>query len=499
MKTYYLDTLVKRCFFVLFFFLSFNARANFDFNTNCVKAYKEIFSLRINNARNLIEAEKKRNPQNAIPYLLDNYADYFTILTSESKSEFERLKNNKSARISRIEKEDKNSPYYLFAQAEIHLQWALTNGYFQEYFASSMELKKAYSLLQENTKKFPNFLPNQKNLGMLNAVLGALPGGLKRTVSVLGMKGNTQTGLKILENLIHNLPNSAFAHFYDDAVFCFAYVQTDILHNHSAYPQILNYAQKIDSSSLLKTYIISYSAMRTAHNDDAINALSRRPRDNDYQYFGNLDYLSGVTRLRKLDLSAANYFQAYIHQYKGVNYIKDAYLNLAWLALIKGNPNGYNDYISQVKSKGQAFHEKDKQALKEASDPVPNVELLKARLLFDGGYYDKAFDEIKDKKAGDFKLLRDKIEFCYRLGRIYDEIGKDDLAVKFYQFSIDLGKNERYYFASNAAYRVGSIYEKRKNAAKAKQYYNTAIDMEDHDYERSIETQAKDGLNRIKE
>lgn len=490
---------MRKCLLSLFILVTFSARASFDFNANCVKAYKEIFSLRIQNARNLIEAEKKRNPQNAIPYLLDNYADYFTVLTTESKSEFERLKNNKSDRLNRIGKDDKNSPYYLFAQAEIHLQAALTNGYFQEYFASSMELKKAYSLLQDNTKKFPSFLPNQKNLAMLNAVLGALPGGLKRTVSVLGMKGDTQVGVKLLENLIHTLPNSAFAHFYDDAAFCFAYVQTDILHNAQAYPQIVANAQKIDSSSLLRTYILSYSAMRTSHNDDAINSLNGRPRGNDYQYFGNLDYLNGIARLRKLDFNASNSLLSYVNNYKGINYIKDAYLNLAWLSLLKGNTNGYYDYINLVKSRGGSMHEKDKQALKEASDPIPDVELLRARLLFDGGYYEKAFNEIKDKKAGDFKILRDKIEFCYRLGRIYDETNRDDLAIKFYQFAIDLGNKQRYFFASNAAYRIGSIYEKKKNFAKAKTYYNTAIDMEDHDYERSIESQAKDGLNRIKD
>ncbi len=477
--------------------LGHQALASFDFNPQCLKAYREIFALRLTNARNLIEIEKKKNPQNAIPYLLDNYVDYFNIITTENKSEFEKLKNNKSPRLNRIEKDDKSSPYYLFAQAEIHMQWALTYGYFQEYLSSSMELKKAYSLLQENARKFPHFLPNQKNIGMLNAVLGSLPSGLKKTISVFGMRGNTGTGVKMLENLVGTLPNSAYAHFYDDAVFCLSYIQSGILNDRGAYPKIVSNVQRIDSSSLLKSYILGYSALRTAHTDEALRALEHRPRGAEYQSYPYLDYLSATARLRKLDFSSSNLFMTYLRTYRGINYIKDTYLNLAWISLLKGNTAGYKDYIQLVKTKGYAVHEKDKQALQEANDPIPDTDLLKARLLFDGGFYDRALNELKDKKAGDFKLLRDKIEFCYRLGRIYDETARDELAIKFYQYAIDLGRRERYYFASNAAYRVGNIYLQKKNYGKAREYYQQAIDMEDHDYERSVEAKAKEGLNKI--
>ncbi|WP_242691485.1 tetratricopeptide repeat protein [Desertivirga arenae] len=477
--------------------LCFQAKASFDFNPQCLKAYKEIYALRLNNARNLIETEKKKNPQNAIPYLLDNYVDYFTIITTENKAEFEKLKNSKSSRLNRIEKDDKTSPYYLFAQAEIHMQWALTYGYFQEYLSSSMELKKAYSLLQENGKKFPSFLPNQKNIGMLNAVLGALPSGLKKTISVFGMRGNTETGVKMLENLVRTLPNSAYSHFYDDAVFCLAYVQSGILNDRNAFPKIVANVQRIDSSSLLKSYILSYSAIRTGRTNEAIRVLESRPKGAEYQPYSYLDYLAGTAHLRKLDLSSFNYFTTYLRSYRGINYIKDTYLNLAWISLLKGNTAGYKEYIQLVKTKGYTFHEKDKQALQEANDPMPHADLLKARLLFDGGFYDRALNELKDKKAGDFNLLRDKIEFCYRLGRIYDETGREDLAIKFYQFAVDIGKKERYYFASNAAYRIGSIYAQKKNYQKARDYYSQAIDMEDHDYERSVEAKAKEALSRL--
>src|SRR5690606_17077336 len=99
--------------------------ANFDFNQNCLRAYQHIFELKLGTARHLIAAEKKVHPHNAMVPLLENYVDYFYLLTTESKSEYERLERNKSVRLEQISKSDKNSPYYLYAQAEINLQWAL--------------------------------------------------------------------------------------------------------------------------------------------------------------------------------------------------------------------------------------------------------------------------------------------------------------------------------------------------------------------------------------
>jgi predicted negative regulator of RcsB-dependent stress response len=205
-----------------------------------------------------------------------------------------------------------------------------------------------------------------------------------------------------------------------------------------------------------------------------------------------------MAKMRTLSQDAAAPLNNYLKNYRGVNLEKDTYLSLGYLNLLKGNTAGYQTNIELVRVKGYDYHDRDKQALKEAGYPAPDKDLLKARLLFDGGYYDAALKELADKKSDDFKLLRDKIEYTYRLGRIYDAKDRDDVAVKFYQYAINMGSKQQYYFASNAALRIGVIYEKKKDAAKARQYFNTAISMKDHDYENSIENKAKEGLRRLK-
>ena len=186
-----------------------------------------------------------------------------------------------------------------------------------------------------------------------------------------------------------------------------------------------------------------------------------------------------------------------MQQNKGVNYIKDSYLHIAWIALLKSDSEAYNAAIDKVKSVGYTYLEKDKQALNEANDAPSQRLLLKARLLYDGGYASKAFDVLSGSNENDFKAGRDRTEYSYRLGRILDELGKDDQAVIQYERAVNLGRNLRYYYAANAALQAGKVFERKKNWSRSKAFFNTAIQLKNHDYESSIETQAKAGLNRI--
>jgi len=486
---------------VLFLLIFFNTQAlfaNFDFNTNCLNAYKSIFELKLGNAKAYISTEKKQHPNNSIIFLLENYVDYFTLITSGSKTDFDKLKANKSVRLDKISDDDKNSPYYLYAQAEINLQWALIRGRFGEYFNAAMEIRKANAMLQDNAKKFPGFLLNNKGLGLINTVLGNLPdGALKSTLATFGIKGNMEKGLSMLDKLADGLPKSTYEPFYEEVVFYYAYVLTDVAHSPSAYAKTMRFTERIADTSLLKSYLQSYVCIKTAHNDEAITILAKRPEGGVYQPFPYLDYLEGVAHLNKLDLSASTYFNKFLQNNKGANYIKDANLHLAWIALLKGDKSNYTSLILKAIKSGYTYNEKDKQAQNEASAPAPPVDLLKARLLYDGGYLTKAAQLLNDKQATDYATDKDKTDFSYRMGRIFDDLGKDDQALTYYQAAISQGKNLKYYFASNSALQMGKVYEKKGNKAKAKEAFNTAISMKNHEYENSIESQAKAGIKRL--
>jgi hypothetical protein len=485
--------------FLLLLVVGFNiqAQAHFDFNANCIKAYQAILQLKLNEAKQLINKEKQQNPDNGIPILLDNYVDYFTILTTESKTDYERLKGNRSIRLNILEEQSENSPYYLFAQAEINIQWALLKGKFQDYFSAALDINRADGLLNKNAQKYPNFLPNKKSIALINIVLGAVPSNLKGILKTVGLYGNIQSGVKDLEQLMAILPKSGYAFYRDEVIFFYAFAETEAVKNKNNHPKIMNYLTALNNASLLKSYLQGYVSAKNFKNDDALNYLLNRPQGNQYNNFAAIDYMIGNAKLNKLDTDANPYLLKYIKEYRGLNFIKDAYLKLAYYYLLKGETANYQSYIKQVRSQGNILIEKDKQALREANDATPNIDLLKARLLFDGGYYNKALLQLKDKNVDSFTIARDKIEFYYRLGRIYDESDKDNDALMYYQKAINIGKNTTYYYAANAALFMGLIYETKNDKTKAKLFYNQAIAMKHHEYQNSIESKAKEGLKRV--
>ncbi len=484
--------------FSVFLFLPFLTKANFDFNPNCLKAYQYIFELKLNTAKQLIASEKKARPNNAIIPLLENYIDYFYLLTNESKSEFERLSANKDARLKQISSGDKNSPYYLYAQAEINLQWALIRSRYGSYYTASREINKASSLLKDNQKKFPDFLLNNKGIGLINVVMGVLPDGfMKSALSTLGIRGDVATGLNMLEKLAENLPRSTYEAFYEEVVFYYAFMLSDVAKSPSAYAKTMKYAARINNGSLLKSYMQAYVCARNGKNDEAIEILEGRPKGAIYQAFPYLDYLLGVVKLNKLDYKAENNFKAFLQLNKGDSYIKDAYWHLAWIDLLNNDTAGYSTFVNRVKSTGATYNDKDKQALNEANAPRPHATLLKARLLYDGGYLAKGHSLLSASKADEFKSVKDKTEYHYRIARINHDLGKFDTAVVHYQQAINYGKGLKYYYAARSALLMGKLYENKKNVPKAKAAYNVALSMKDHEYESSIKNDAKQGLKRL--
>jgi len=473
------------------------ASANYVFDARCMQAYKAIFELRLNDARALIQQEKQQSSQNGIPILLDNYVDYMGLLVSDSKADYKRLVDLKSSRLDALEANEDNSPYYLYSQAEVYLQWGLIKGKFGDYMSSASDLKKARSLLEDNAAKYPDFLPNQKCLALINVVFGALPSNLKSVARFLGMAGNIEGGVGELEKLRTQVQGTRYAFYKEEIVFFLCYMNTDVLHKKDNYAKLTAYLSDMDSKSLLRIYLQGYVAAKTGHNDDAIANLEALPKSSQYVELPIADYLLGCAKLCRMDTDSYTYFLKYISEYKGVNYIKDSYLKIAYYYLLKGDESKYNYYLKLVKAKGYAVDEKDQQALKEANDARPDNDLLKARFYFDGGYYAKALAQLQDKKEADLRLQRDKIELNYRLGRVYQMLNKYNEAITSYNKAISIGRSSNYYFAANAALCIGNIYEYIKDYNLAANYYNQALTMKHHEYQNSIDTQAKEGLDRI--
>ena len=475
------------------------ATPRFEFTPKVKKAYEYVFSLRFNEARSTILQIKLEDPDNLLIYYIENYIDFFTVFINEDKEEFKALVKNKDYRIDRIKEGNKESPYYLYAQAEIRLQWALARTKFEEYFTAFTEVRMAYKQLSKNQKQFPDFIANKKSLGILHALVGTVPDSYRWGVKLLGgMSGTIEQGQREIREVIDYSNRNEFI-FKEETLVLYAFLMLHLKNQDEIAWNIINSGSLTCKDSPLACFAMANVAMRTGRNDEAISLLMNRPKGGQFETFHYLDFMLGLAKMYRQDKDAIIYIERFISNFKGRNYIKEAYQKLAWHHLLNNNTSGYYLNISLCRSKGEKMIEADKNALKEAkSGEIPDKTLLEARLLFDGGYYKRAYTILQNTSENRFHKKKFQLEYNYRLGRVTHKLNRLTEALIYYQRTIDEGSKERYFFACNAALQLGHIYEDLNQPGKAKEYYKLCLSLKPDEYRNGLHQKAKAGLNRLK-
>jgi hypothetical protein len=472
---------------------------SFNFDESCRKAYNSAIALRLDEARTLLKDCRKTDNKNLIPTFIDSYVDFLWLYTNDTRELYNKLKSAKDLRLEQLKQGDKNSPYFLYTQAEVNLQWAVMDLKFGDYMAAIFEIRKAFKLLEENQLKFPDFKANKKSLGLLYSLLGSVPDKYKWGVSLLGMEGSITKGMKQLSEVVDYGMENDFI-FKDESNIIYSFLLFHLQNQpHQAW-QVLAENKMPHSNNLMDVYTCAHIGVYGKHNDEALAVLNQKETTADaYLRFPFIEYLKGLALLNRADTNAIQPFRKFITSYKGENHIKSSFQKMAWCYLLNGDTVNYLYYISKVENMGAVLVDADKQAMKEAeSGKIPDIHLLRARLLFDGGYYEKAMKELSVLSDVSFKSIELETEYLYRFARVYDEWNKPDSALIYYTRTIEKGRNIPRYFAANSAFESGKIYEQMHDIDKARQYYNLCLTFENHEYKNGIDQKAKAGLNRLK-
>lgn len=475
---------------------------SFTWTENCLKAYTENIQLKFNHAQQLAQKERKINSGNMVIPYVESQADFIRCFISESKEDLETLKKKNDERVAQLSSLKIKSPYIRLFTAEYHLQTAVVRLKFEEFVGAVYETRKAFKLLEENNKLYPDFKQNLRALGFIHTVVGAAPKNYQWMLNLLGFTGTTQQGLSELRELLAvTSKQNDLSYLHDETTVMLTFLEMNLIKDKNN-EQIRKRFRNIDDieDKPLMLFAKGVFHFANAENDSVIKILSTRTNTDEMYHLDYLEYMEGMARLNNLDLTAENHFKKYVAEFKGMTFIKSAYQRLAWIRLIQGDEKGYYAYIKLAgeKGAGNSLSDEDKQAIKESAETEkPNVILLRSRLLFDGGYYQRSVSEIAGKPTSDFPALRDKLEFTYRLARIFDKTNKKEKAIQYYLQTIENGKHFRFYFAANSALQLGLLYEESKEIDKAETYYRLCLSLRDHEYQNSLDQKAKAGLNRI--
>jgi tetratricopeptide (TPR) repeat protein len=491
-------------FFVawLFFFFSFlpsgltQVTYRYDFNADCRKAYDAIIKLKLGSGRQIIESEKKAHPGNLIPYLLDNYIDFFTLFFNQDPEEFRKRRPAAEQRLTLMKKGDPASPYYLFSRSVIYFQWAAVDIKFGEHWDAAWYFRKSFLIGKENLEKFPGFQPSLMLQGSMQVAAGTIPPGLQRLSSLMGIHGTIDSGMKNLENML-NSPDTEALIFHDEAAFYYLYLKFYILNEREQVFEYIHHQNWNTRDNYLFAYLVANLSLNNQDASVTEEIIRQLNRDPGYLDMPIWDMQLGYATADRLDPQSTVYLERFLRQFKGEFYVKDVLQKISWIYYLQHDPEKAEAARARILVEGNTETDADKLALKEAeTGHWPNETLLKARLLDDGGYYARALQVLSGERLSSFPDLADQLEYTYRTGRIYDALNRKNEALAAYQEALRLGENRHEYYGARAALQMGYIYESRGDKKQALIYFRKVLDMKSHDYKNALDQKAKAGIER---
>lgn len=488
--------LLLNIIFLVGFSVSF---ASFDFNRNIENAYVNILSLHFKEAELLLKQERVNKPDNDLILLYENYIDFLKAFLTEEKTHFVDFKRKAAFRIDRISDNDRSesSPFFLYSLAEIYIQQALVRIKFEEHITAATEIRKAFKLIERNTKLYPSFVLNRKVSGFLRAIVGAVPSKYNWIVNLAGMKGNVSEGMSELRMAYDVTGKSIYKSYQTEILFYLGTSQSVFSSPADTIP-LIQVIREMSLKSPLIAYVYSNMMMKRGENEESLWALDAAISKKDAYPFTFLYYKRGLCRLRKIDSSAATDFTYFLKNYNGKNNIKSAWQKLGWINLLNGDTTGYLNQMKRCIQSGSAMLDEDKDAQYEASSgEIINIYLLRSRLFFDGGYYKKATDELAGKDISYFPRFKDQLEITYRLGRIMDKTDNVEKAIHNYEVTIKNGSSSPWHFAANSALMLGMIYERKKDYSTSLKYYRLCLSIEHEQYKNSIDQKAQAAIDRV--
>ncbi len=464
--------------------LDIQADIYFNLSPRVVNTYKAALDFNITFVDRLIREIKSEEPNNGFIQLLENYRETIILLSDENPKAYRVALASRKNRIEKLQLVSEDSPYKSWCLSEIYLQWSLIRIRYHDEVRAANDLRKANKYIKECKNDYPWFVIANKTYAVIEAMASAVPEQYKWLASIAGIEGEQGEALKTLNNLKRNISsNSNFKFLIQEINFYILFITQNLN------PTELKERETLSSDAQKSGLTLFSEIWINSKNGNSLAVITKcEILRNQIQgiRFCYLDYLQGEAELNLL-LNPETSLNRFLECTSGNAFVKSALRRIAWFHLISGNNNMYRKYMKEVSLKGSDYLDEDKQAQAEAKNLfVPNVHLLKSRLLFDGGRYSESL-EILDDGLVHFLNSSTLTEYHYRKGRCYQKLNKSIEAYAELKKAINLGANLKLYFASSAALQLGIIKKNTGQVDSARYFLKLINTFPRSSYSASIE------------
>ncbi|MGK7394272.1 MAG: tetratricopeptide repeat protein [Candidatus Cyclobacteriaceae bacterium M3_2C_046] len=442
--------------------------------------YQPVFSLNFSSLAS--NARYYNGPEEIYSENLSQLAGFF--LNAPEKG-YELFLEREKERLQYLERNYNETNWGKFVKAELFLQGSLLRLRQKDHISGFWKLKRAHDLTSQILESDPSFVPSLKTLGVIEILLGLIPDQYQWGLKMLGLPGDIETGLIMLEKVIAQEPM-----LKEETLLIRSMVQAYLVQQYP--PAIKVLKQLSEDGNQLATYFLSLVYLKAGQGEKAMQQFSTLLSDHELPH---LFYLEGEVYLQKgLYGKAIIAYQKFIEKNRSGELMKDSYYKTGICHYILGETEKQHQNWQKAREIDHIQTEADKYAASQlAKDQLPPVQLVQLRYHIDGGYFGQAKQIIQKWSGISFNLPEHQAEFLYRQGRWYQKQGHKKEAITLYQRLTKRFEGLDLYFIPHAILQLGYLLSS-EHPEKARSCFKKVLEYKNYEYEYSISRKARVAL-----
>ncbi len=461
---------------VLLLFITFKGFAyQLNYTQNIQEAHLLILEYEFDKADSLLNIEKKKQPDNlyiSCMYVYKSFLKAYFNTNTESYEAFKKISEDVSEKLEDFNTDEANTLIANIALYEgfIHFLWDEKYEYAMSIFRGKKYIGKVKDSYHE-----------KKRIQSLYEVLAyGIPDKYKVFASWFDFEGDAMVGLNMIDSFLKDKEISPAQKIEGQIFQMYLHHFLDIPFKKSDY----------DFKSPLLLYVyLQTSSISATKKLELIEQFAKK----DLRYFS---YLKGKMLLLKQEQKGYAILQNYIKHTTSNAFKHDALYQMYSYNFCNNKLQDAEKCKNDIMSLPTATFPIDKKIAKKLSIHRP-ASLIKAGMLFDAGMYQESLATLKKVNPSVFKNDSHKLEYQYRLARNYHQLNQEEKALKIYAKVIASNLSE-IYFVPFSSYQSGKIFKKRKNYKKASEFFNKTFELNQGEYEHSINLKTKFALDYLK-
>ncbi len=369
---------------------------------------------------------------------------------------------------------------------------AVSAAQYGEYANSAKDLYRAYRYYLDMVKLQPNHNSTKIYGGILAILYGKLPNEYYNWLAIIGIRLDPEDGFRQLKEVYYSTRESggtenlepaliviiALKEFDEDPKAAWHFIQMEGLKKHS---------------NVLVRYYSAVAAFRAGYTHEALQLIDDLDKHGEAEKIPYAYYMKGRFLLYQDDPLAIEAFKKFFMLNRGENYIKSAWQKMGWYFIMQDKKAMASDCFQKVGSEGYNFLSADQQALREVeNESVPLKDILRLRLLFDGGFYEKCLDNCSHFEKSRYRDLSNRqiVEVLYRQARSHQYLGNHARALDYYRQIVEDFTDVPSYQVPNAALQAGILLGISGQKQEAEIMLSKCLKINNYGYQATIRREA---------